>query len=190
MSATAAQAGMDAAIGAFMDAELFQLTLGAVAGRGKMYEPDLKEKVRKPAQDTLRAMLEATWPSYKSSVSEHAHIDNIQSISEKMSSRHADILRGGKFRIGLAQKALNLYLKYRWCLGQIGSPPHCPFDAGILMKIPGWRGHSWIAIDLMEDYTRLVGAARAVAGQQGLAEWELSVYNTLGTRGIKKELQA
>jgi hypothetical protein len=40
------------------------------------------------------------------------------------------------FRVGTAQKALNLYLKYLWCLGEIKTPPHCPFDRGIIQMLP------------------------------------------------------
>lgn len=40
------------------------------------------------------------------------------------------------FRIGSAQKALNLYRKYLWCLGYIPFPPHCPFDATIIDQLP------------------------------------------------------
>ena len=41
---------------------------------------------------------------------------NIVALSEGLSEDHADILAGKRFRVGTAQKALNLYLKYLWCL--------------------------------------------------------------------------
>ncbi len=164
----------------FLDAELFQLTLSAVTQRGGVYRPNLSEAQRRPVHRALQDLLRDLSRQYANvSVSEDQHNANIQKIAETLTRLHASLLRGDTFRIGSAQKALNLHLKYLWCLQAIPRPPHCPFDAYVLRAIPEWRGRSWTTIDSIDQYIELVASARIVAGEQPLAEWELSIYNQL-----------
>lgn len=162
----------------FIDAELFQLTLSAVTQRGGVYGQKLSEESHRPVHETLRGLLRDLSPQYETpGIGDERHIENIRRIGRTVTASHAPVLRDGKFRIGSAQKALNLHLKYRWCLGEIPVPPHCPFDSYVLRAIPGWRTRSWTGIDSIPEYTSLVAAARAVAGELSLADWELAVYN-------------
>lgn len=164
----------------FIDAELFQLTLGAVARRGRVYRSGLSEDKRRPVHDSLRELLLDLSRQYETAaIGDDRHRENIGQIAETVTTRHTAVLHEDRFRIGSAQKALNLYLKYRWCLGKIPMPPHCPFDAYVLRAIPGWKTRSWTALDSIEEYADLVAAARAVAGDQSLAHWELTVYNAI-----------
>lgn len=161
----------------FIEAELFQLTVGAVTQRGSVYAPGLSEKARRPVHETLRQLLIDVSPQYEpGGISDALHMENIDQIAQAITLRHAAVLHGGRFRIGSAQKALNLHLKYRWCLRQIPMPPHCPFDAYVLRAIPAWRT-PWTRIESIRQYADLVAAARAIAGEQPLAEWELALYN-------------
>ena len=46
--------------------------------------------------------------------------------------------KNNEVSFGVAQKLVNLYLKYLWCLAKFNDiPPHCPIDAGILKKKNG-----------------------------------------------------
>ena len=94
---------------------------------------------------------------------------------------------GGKFRIGTAQKALNLYLKYGWALGIIPEPPHCPIDSNVLAKIekcPRSAGcqicpnKTWTTICTTHEYLHFAQKAREAANAHGqsLARWELEVW--------------
>ena len=162
----------------FLDAELFQLTLSAVTQRGGVYRSNLSEAQRRPVHRSLRNLLQNLSPQYASgSVSDDQHNANVQKIAETLTQLHAPLLRDNTFRIGSAQKALNLHLKYLWCLEAIPIPPHCPFDAYVLRVIPGWQTIRWTAINSIEQYADLVAAARQLAGGTPLAEWELFVYN-------------
>jgi hypothetical protein len=110
-------------------------------------------------------------------VTEEAHIRNIVELSTSLSSAHANVLNNRRFRIAAAQKALNLYLKYLWCLGKIPSPPHCPFDFQIIGKLPNYTGPGWTTLDREEDYRALVDAAKVAGRGSSLAAWELRTYN-------------
>ena len=168
---------------AFLEDEFFQLTLGAAMQRGGVYRPKLTERERRPVHTTLREVLESLLPQYvDGGVGDDVHLANIDRLAQALTTRHAGVLEGGRFRIGNAQKALNLHLKYRWCVGEIERPPHCPFDSYVLREIPAWRSRSWTEIDSIKEYADLVAAARAVAGDRPLADWELAVYNAAGGR--------
>jgi hypothetical protein len=161
----------------FLGDELFQLTLAAVVQRGKVYQPKLSEAARRRMHGPLRSVLDEFSPKYDGPVTDNVHVGNIVRLADRISNTCTDVLYNGRFRIGSAQKALNLWLKYRWCT-QIGSmPPHCPFDSFVLAEIKAWRGPTWTALDKPEEYEDLVKAARRQAQGIPLAEWELELYN-------------
>ena len=109
------------------------------------------------------------------------HCKNLEDLANTLSDEFKNILAltndEPRFRIGIAQKALNLYLKRLWCLGKIPTPPHCPFDSTILKKLERLKEPTeWTKMDEIEEYKRWVKAAREQAkadGSSSIAEWEL-----------------
>lgn len=163
----------------FLHNELFRLTLEGAMQRSKVYagnEQVIPELARKQFQRTLRNKLESLSALYAVSQTDDAHIQNIQELADCISRAHSNILSGGRFRIGCAQKALNLFLKYLWCLGEIPTPPHCPFDGIIIGKLRLEQPINWTTLDSLTGYQTLVDAARSKAGLRSLAEWELNVF--------------
>lgn len=158
--------------------EFFQLTLAATVQRANVYAPGVSEICRKKFQNSLRKKLFDLWPKYRAAAWYNAHNRNIERLANQLSKQHRHLLNAGRFRIGPAQKALNLFLKYLWCAGLLEfPPPHCPFDR----KIIGDLGLSinWTTLDDMAKYRQLVRAARKCARANGaeLAQWELERYN-------------
>jgi hypothetical protein len=168
---------MDAQQERFMRDEIFSLTLMATVQRAHVYASDGDADAKWRFQKALRQSLQQLEPSYRETVTEEDHMRNVVALSAKLSLDHADILAGRRFRIGTAQKALNLYLKYLWCLGKLPVPPHCPFDYRVIAKLSEYFGPSWTKLDDLKDYVGLVVAAKAKAGSMSLAEWELRTYN-------------
>jgi hypothetical protein len=146
--------------------------------RSKTYREDAKELDRAKFRDALRNQLAELAQHYATDMDNDSHIKNIEHLADKLSKEFTQVLKGGRFRIGSAQKALNLYLKYLWCTEQIPTPPHCPFDNFIIGKLPGCNSINWTTLDDVKDYRRLVMAARAMAGTVPLAQWELAAYNS------------
>ncbi len=105
------------------------------------------------------------------------HVQNSAKVSEAMSRKHGRCLLNGRFRIGVAQKALNLYLKYLWCLGEVTEPPDCPFDRIVISALEGCDDVNWTQFDDLGTYERLVKAAREIASEKSLAAWELEYYS-------------
>ncbi len=118
---------------------------------------------------------------YQKPIQDSSHTANIQTLADKVSKECGQFLRGGRLRIGVAQKYLNLKLKGLWVLDRVPTPPHCPFDGVVLNDILklGLHGKkTWTASDSIPEYRQWVKAAEKEAGKgRNLAEWELAAYD-------------
>jgi hypothetical protein len=160
----------------FLDEEFLASSIRGAFGHAKIYRGKTSEERRKFAGE-LRKLLRKCARAYKNEVPEEAHNENIRKLADKLSRDFKDAMKDKRFRIGIAQKALNLYLKYLWCMGRIRTPPHCPFDSEVLRKAK--VGESWTRLDDMDGYKLWVAKARSVAGDTNLklSEWELRLWN-------------
>ena len=158
---------------------------GALQTRGKEVYSNKDEKCRKQIRGELKRQLSSLEKHYRQGVSEVQHLENIKHLAYQMTNKFSKDLEGGRFRIGIAQKALNLHLKYMWCMGLIKTPPHCPFDARIIAKLAICQGvSSWTESDNINDYQRWVSAAKVEAQKKSypsLSDWELQVFRAPNT---------
>lgn len=163
----------------FLSDELFSMTLAATVQRSSVYRESAAEEGRVAFRRGLQNSLVRLAEQYHEPVPDAVHCKNIEALAEELSAKHGDVLVNGRFRIGSAQKALNLYLKYRWCLGRVAMPPHCPIDAVILARVHGCGDVRWTRLDSITQYEEVIRKAKAVAGKSPLAEWELQLYNAV-----------
>jgi hypothetical protein len=109
------------------------------------------------------------------------HYRTIATFSDRI-SRHGAFtgcLFEGRFRIGTAQKLLNLYWKMSWILKpSVKTPLHCPFDRIIIRQLDkSVHFLNWTQLDTIEEYQLLVVAARKrTQANQSIATWELETY--------------
>ena len=149
--------------------------------RGNVYSLDSATRVFKALAPLfvkdLHAKLWALETTYKNPVTEEKHIENLQRFADDLSAAHAPVLHEGRFRIGTAQKAMNLYLKYLWCAGWIPEPPHCPIDRIILTHL-GIENVNWTSLDDIGKYRKIMEKVRERAGGSGssIAVWELELW--------------
>lgn len=167
----------------FLKVQLFQLTVAATMQRNKVYANSTTEAVRGDFRVALRQQLDLLTPCYSTCVSDEKHEEYISSLADALSRSHAGVLEKGRFRIGTAQKALNLWLKYLWCSDFLPiEPPHCPFDRIIIQNhLPKTVRHiSWTTMDIMSDYELLWKSAGGEAKAKSLtiAQWELYAYGS------------
>ncbi len=172
----------------FLDQETFVLTVNGAIGRNRTYREGIDEPSKSQFRNSLQCWLYDRLGEYAAKpVDENRHLANIQRLSSTLSQNHADILLDGTFRIGTAQKALNLYLKYGWARGNILEPPHCPIDSIVLAKIKKCASSAecriceeitWTKIRYVHEYMHFVEKAKARATEEGLsiARWELSIW--------------
>lgn len=99
--------------------QIWSMTVRASFQRAKVYEGHQDKEARKLE---LRRQIEEVAKQYVNTVHEEDHIMNIWSIC------CVDEI-GLNINFGVAQKLLNLYLKYLWTFGYIKPiPPHFPVD--------------------------------------------------------------
>ena len=149
--------------------------------------PSDKEKEKEFAQkcaefrNTLKSELRNLAKGYCSrDVEDELHIQNIRDLAGRLSKSYAEVLKDDELLFGVAQKAVNIYLKYLWCANLDIRPPHCPFDHGIIaaLKLNAGFEHKWTFAH-EHDYLEWVRLAKVAAEAKGfkgfraLSEWEL-----------------
>jgi hypothetical protein len=161
----------------FLRNEFAIASISAAFQHSRIYRSSATAQQREEFRRELRRKLHALARRYAMPVTDAQHEARIARLSEVLSDRPC--LQSKRFRIGSAQKALNLYLTYLWCLGEIPEPPHCPFDAGIIKALRLKPTIKWTALDDIDAYHRIVVAARSVARRDGvsLPVWELTQFN-------------
>ncbi|HXI24623.1 MAG TPA: hypothetical protein VNG71_12230 [Pyrinomonadaceae bacterium] len=136
-------------------------------------------------RNDLEGALRSAAIRYTNPINEEEHCRNIEDLANALTKTYkpTGILRSDRFRIGIAQKALNLYLKNLWCLGEITTPPHCPLDRIIIDKLGLKRSersqYDWTKLDDIESYKKLIRLCHHKSRERGcenIAEWELEVY--------------
>lgn len=161
----------------FISNVIFSSTLAATVQRSSVYRKDAPEQCRQKFREGLEQELKNLLEQYNNPVSPAIHCENIEILAKNISAKHRDVLTDESFRIGLAQKALNLYLKFYWCLGRIPMPPHCPIDAIVLKNVPDCENVRWTKITQIADYKEVIRKAILKAGELPLSEWEMHIYN-------------
>lgn len=167
---------MDAKKERYLRNEMQTLSILGALGRSRTYLKSVSEEDRTRFRNALRLKIDEISKDYRATIPEQDHILNITKLSDELTSQFPHCLADGRFRIGIAQKALNLYLKYLWCLGLIPVPPHCPFDSIVIKHLSGCSNLNWTSIDAIGDYKRLVSAAIQAANGKSIAEWELAIW--------------
>jgi len=116
-------------------------------------------------------------PKYsENEISEEQHHKDIDELIDYANSIGEKVLGQGRYKYEVAQKLLNLALKYYWCLGEITEPPHCPVDR-IVIEMTRHKGTSWTKIVKSRSTRKLLKIIKHSAGTQSVAMWELSIYN-------------
>ncbi len=166
----------------FVYNELIVLAWGASVQRSKLYDSncDTPKEVTNAFRSRLVAFFEGSLlKAYKTSCSEAQHIQNLERFSQFGTEQGRSLLGPDGYKLGVAQKFLNLILKYLWCIGEIPEPPHCPVDRIILGKTALKGKLNWTEIKTTCQYKKSIEAIRASAEKAGLsiAQWELQAFS-------------
>ena len=179
--------GNDVKIG-FLKHEFWVLSISAAFSRANVYNKEVS--VEKKEFDQLKVEFKNKLKKYVFEVSESYnqdekvtlgfHIENISKIIT-LSENYSSILMGDKLKFGVAQKLLNLVLKYFWCSGIIKEPPHCPIDRIIQGELYGKYSTkiiAWTKLDDIEVYMKIIGEIKKEANKESLsiAKWELNKF--------------
>jgi hypothetical protein len=121
----------------FLANEIAILAMWGGFGRANIYKKDSKEREKIKFREFIRGRLKEYGEQYlERRVSEDEHFLNIENLANEVTAKCGQLLKDDRFRIGIAQKILNLYLKYLWIVWR-AKIFHCPFDSRIIAKLGG-----------------------------------------------------
>ncbi len=176
----------------FIKNEVWMLSIAAAFQHISVYNSP-ETKGRKELRENLKRFVQGMVEQrYRVAVPGGQHLRNIEKIqaeSEKWKEANLTF----HFSFGVAQKLLNLYLKYLWCLGLLeNDPPHFPVDS-IIIKELSKEGKSihmdkidldntWSQFESKEPYLKVINYAKELKKRhpdhkdKSLAEIELELY--------------
>lgn len=144
--------------------------------REMKYQPDNTSNLKWAIFDFLDKYMEEIKAK---GISEDVHNAKIQEMADLLTERFKPVLHQERFRIGVSQKIINLFLKYMWSLGEIPEPCHCPVDGiikdKIQQKMSGVELVDWTRLDDLFDYLKYIDIIRqfSISENMSIARWEL-----------------
>ena len=162
--------------------ELWILAWNASVQHASLYVQDAwknrREEINRFKDKIIKYLSDVIIPRYREKADEDQHLKNISELIEFANKVDTGVLGKNRYKYGVAQKLLNLALKYYWCIDEIEEPPHCPIDRIVIEKTK-FRGLvNWTQITNESEYLMVVEAIRELASAQGvsISEWELTSY--------------
>jgi hypothetical protein len=95
-----------------------------------------------------------------------------------MTKKHSQYLNNGKFRIGISQKIISLFLKFLYCNGKIKSLCICPIDGIVKEAILDKKKvelKNWTEITEIGDLKEYVRILQSLSNS--IIDWEVEVWN-------------
>ncbi len=166
----------------FIVSECWILAWGASVQRAHLYKKGIDRSDKRIVQfksAVIKYITENLLPFYVKPCSEEEHLKNIKSLIDFANKADPGILGIQKYKYGVAQKLLNLALKYFWCAGITAKPPHCPVDRIIIEKTKFKNKLNWTQIVEEKDYLKVIKEIKSIAKPVKLdpADWELTFYS-------------
>lgn len=160
----------------FISNEIWMLTFSAAFQRAYIYSGGTEEQ-KKEFKNHLRLFIDnEVLPKYNGVINDEEHLKSIHSIIDA-SKKFKGILTNGSINFGISQKILNLYLKYKWTLNKIPTPPHFPVDRRIQENIKYEQLFSWTQLTDSKKYMEFIDHVRDIVNKAGtydsIAEFEL-----------------
>lgn len=169
----------------FITKELWILAWGASVQRANLYgektatDSSSTTTQTKFREDVVKFLTDKIMPQYVEGCTEEQHYANIDALINYANSVNPGILGKAGYKYGVAQKLLNLAIKYYWCLGLISEPPHCPIDRIIISKTRHNGKINWTQITKRTQYEEVIEEVKGLAKAKGLSipQWELKYYS-------------
>jgi len=173
----------------FLKNELWILAWNASVQRANLYKKTNDEE-KNEFKSLIKTYIEKDILKHYqgNNCTEERHYKNLSALVNYGNEIAGNKILKDKYRYGIAQKLLNLYLKYLWCIKLIHTPPHCPIDRIIINKLK--LKCNWTQINDEKYYRRIIEKIKKTikldeehSPNESIAEWELKVYSR---RNLKK----
>ncbi len=173
----------------FIRREFLTLSINGAFQHNHVYEAQVSQDQKTVLKEEIYEELNKIVTEYNQSdinIDCETHITKIEGFRTWLEGK-TEIIRPEKHgedgaTFGTAQKLLNLYLKYMWCLGILNKiPPHCPLDSIILQKTLGlkerWKKMSKGQYDVI---------TKKMPNIEKIAEWELMEWEEYRNKQYNK----
>ena len=159
--------------------EFWSLSLKGSLQRASIYSKDeeqisYSEEFRHTFRTGLREFIETMIVNdYEIGVTEEKHLSNIMALKEHAEFIGQGIIHNNTFNYGVAQKLLNLYLRYLWLGDFIKEPVHFPVTNQIQeCLMMGKESISWTKMTKVEEYMRVINKAKTILADED-RKWNL-----------------
>lgn len=156
----------------FLRSEFWMLSVQGAFQRASIYKNRRyilkEEKLRTVFRKNLKEFVDNQLIYlYKVGVTEENHFLNIRGLIEHSEKVGSELLIGNKLSFGIAQKLLNLYLKYQWTAGWIARPVHFPFDSRIQEFLEmKEESRPWTKMKDSEQYKKVIYWAQHIVDKR------------------------
>lgn len=172
----------------FLVSELWILAWNASVQRAGIYNAGIKhggapdKRVDRFRRKVIDFVTDELLPHCRKKCNDEQHFKNIAELVQFANQIGNGVLGEAGYKYGVAQKLLNLMLKYLWCADMVSMPPHCPVDRIVIDKTK-YRGKvNWTEILEESKYREIIEAIEALAKVERMSvpEWELNFFKRRG----------
>ncbi len=163
----------------FIKDSLCYRSWAASVQRANLYKKNVNEKKKRTFRRQVISFLqEDIIPKYLKRCTERQHYKNIETLIKYANEVGKEVLKKTGYKYGVAQKLLNLTLKYFWCLDWVEEPPHCPVDRNVINEIDqtDLPEPNWTEITKKSEYEKIIYEIKKLAKNQSISVWELNNY--------------
>ncbi len=158
-------------------------SIKAALQRNAIYSKKATKNCREKIRESWKKKLHKIGKEfYKKEINIEEYESKVKNLKKEMNGDFGDLLYNESiydkgFRISHSQKSISLYLKYLWCMGEVGKPSVCPVDRTILKKSKS-KNITWCYVNSIEEHQEKFGQIEKNAKLEGMsvAEWELKNF--------------
>ncbi|MEY4939061.1 MAG: hypothetical protein RIQ93_796, partial [Verrucomicrobiota bacterium] len=153
----------------FIDRMALRNSVNAALQRAGVYANSVDSRLKREFKERAKAWLVAFVDDYdRATISEDAWCSAIDSLSRALSKEFCPYLRDERVKLGVSQKMISLYLKYRWLLGEVKKKPlFAVLDRGVMQTAGVVNAPNWTQLDERDEYLRIVRALDVFAKSRG-----------------------
>ncbi len=165
--------------------------INAALRHNPTYSPDIPHLHKEEIRAFWINQLQVLGQKYQTQQTRQTFVEDVIRLRGVMNEHFFEDFQNGNtnyqqcFRIAHAQKSLSVYLKHKWCMGQVAELNVCPLDRTILHNAC-INGISWTRLDMELNqegqllYVDLLNQVELFANNDRpeltIAQWELVTF--------------
>lgn len=165
----------------FIHAMVRRNTVNAVFRNADVYSKGASKEGKKEFKHCAKKWLAQFGERYsRRTATRESWVREIEALKSHLGANCGRNLTKGQVTLGIAQKMISLYLKYRWLLGEADKKPlYAVVDRQILKAIRLKNAPAWTTLDDQAEYKRVVDEIDRFAKSQNApdgATWEADFW--------------